>query len=310
MGGKNKTTQTSKREMPAYVRQGNEALVGRAQDILNRDYTAFNGPRVAGISQNEQMATDMARNNAGLSQGYVQQGADALGRLTSWDKANVGAYMNPYVENVLNNQQRGLNRQFEGRQSELARTSGMRGAFGGGRQSAMESQLAKDQLETTGDMWGQGYKSAFDNAGQMWSQDQNRLIAEAGAYGNLAGTSDQSTRTNIQNLTGTGMIGRGIDQAQMDVNYADFIERRDWDVNNMGPLLQAMSVAPGAADTKETTTTETKQSKLGSALGLAATVGGFMATGGMSSLGGLIKAGVGLLGSQAGGAGGSAGGQM
>ena len=284
MGGKKKTKQTDKTIMPEYVRRGNETLVNRGIDIANREYTPYTGDRVAGLSENEQMASRLAREGMGQGTKYISQGADALGRLTTFDQANIGAYMNPYIENVVRNQQRGVNEAFERNAADLKRTGGMRSAFGGGRQTALEGDLSENYLQQTGDLWDAGYSRAFDNAGQMWGRDMDRTIAEAGAYGDLASRQGQSTASDIRNLAATGLVERGVDQAQKDFDYGQFIESRDWDVTNMEPLLRAMQVAPGAADITKTSTTETKDSKLGQALGLATSVAGFMATGGMSSL--------------------------
>lgn len=275
-----KKSQSTSTELPDYITSGSEAAVGRGMEALNRPYTPYEDERVAGLSENEAMASQMARDTAGVGMGYLSQGADALGGITSFDQANIGAYMNPYIEQVLNRQQEALGEAYGGRKSELGQKAGMVSAFGGGRQTALETGLEEEYLDSTAAMQEAGLASAFDRATGLWGSDMDRLIAQSGAYGGLAGQAGASASSDIRNLAGTGLTERSIDQAQKDFDYQQFIESRDWDINNLGPLLEALSMAPY----ETTTTSETEGSKLGTAVGLASTIGGFLAGGGIGGL--------------------------
>jgi len=287
MGGSKKSTSTTKNEIPAWLESGSKEAVGMARGIADRAYEGYGGQRVAGLSENEKLASEMAR-GLGSNAQYFDRGATALGGIKSMENADLSGYMNPYRENVLNNAQRGLNRQFESQRSDLARTSSMRGAFGGGRQTALQSGLDRAQLESTGDMWAQGYDQAFQNAQSAFQAEQDRKIAEAGAFGSLGAQAIGSGAQATAALAGTGATERSIDQAQADFDYGQFLERRDWDVTNLEPLLAALSTVPHS--TTQTTTNKSKGSALSTLVGAATTLGGAYLTGGGSLLLGGAKA--------------------
>jgi hypothetical protein len=49
----------------------------------------------------------------------------------------------------------------------------------------------------------------------------------------------------ITDLLRTGGADRLMRQMELDVDYADFIEQRDWSVNNLQPLMAAVGSAAG-----------------------------------------------------------------
>jgi predicted phage tail protein len=86
---------------------------------------------------------------------------------------------------------------------------------------------------------------------------------------------------DIQNLLTTGGIKRQLEQAGLDFDYGQFIEARDWDVNNLGTLIDTLSTVPHT----KTRTEKQKKGALGTILGVAATVAGAYFTGGASLMG-------------------------
>jgi hypothetical protein len=301
MGSKTKKTTTT-RELPSWVTDASKQAIGMGQNIANREYQGYTGDRIAGLSQNEQLASERARTGFGSANDYFSRGAGALGGLQSWTQADHGAYMNPYISQVVDNQMRGVGRQFDTKKSELQRTAGMRSAFGGGRQAMLEGQLDRSQLETTGDIYAAGYGSAYDRAQNVFAQEQQRKIAEAGAYGALGAGQAGVAGQEIDALSRTGLTERTVDQAQRDFDYGQFIEQRDWDVTNLEPLLRSIQMA------KHGDTTKTKEKTSGGGLsqlaGLAATAASAYMTGGLSLAMGAgasaLGGGGGLVGSVAG----------
>jgi hypothetical protein len=273
MGSKTKKT-TSTTTLPSWVTDASQKAIGIGEKIADREYQGYTGERVAGLSQNEQAAAELARTGFGGATDYFQSGARALGGLGSWVDADHSKFMNPYIENVVNRQQRDVGRGFDAKRAELARTSGMRSAFGGGRQTALESDLDKNYLETTGDISEAGYASAYDRAADIYAQEQQRKIGEAAAFGSLGSGAAGVAGAQIGALSETGRAGREIEQMGKDFDYMQFIERRDWDVNNLQPLLAAIQGA------KHGQTTTDKQKTSGGGLtqlaGLAAVAGGVM----------------------------------
>jgi hypothetical protein len=272
MGSKSKKTKRTE-SMPEWINSASQKAVGIGENIATREYTPFQGERVAGLSDNEMLASERARDGFGSANDYFNQGASALGGVQSWTQADHQAYMNPYIENVVNRQQRDVGRTFDRKRADLARTSGMRSAFGGGRQTMMEGDLSKNYLETAGDISEAGYSRAFDQAAQIFGDEQNRKIATAGAFGSLGASSGSMAGQEVDSLLRTGATERGVDQMGKDFDYLQFIESRDWDVNNLEPLLRAIQMAK-----HDKTTTETQKTSGG---GLSALAGAAMVVGGV-----------------------------
>ena len=273
MGSKTKKTKT-KTELPSWVTDASRSAIAKGEAISNREYQGFTGDRVAGLSENEEMASDVARTGFGGAQDFFRQGGEALGNQQSWTQADRNAFMNPYIETVVNKQLRDTGRSFDQKRAGLERTSSMRSAFGGGRQTMLESNLDRDHLETVGDISGAGYASAYDKAMDQFNQEQQRNIGTAAAFGSLGSGTAGAAGAQVGALASTGQTEREVDQLGKDFDYMQFIEQRDWDVNNLEPLLRSIQAA------KHGQTSSTKEKTSGGGLtqiaGMAAVVGGFM----------------------------------
>lgn len=143
---------------------------------------------------------------AGMS--YVPMGVQA-GQIAN---TNLGAYMNPYRQNVVE----GLGNQAFSNYNQMANQLGTEatraGAFGGSRhgvaQGAMGAQVQKDLNQQIGNLMYQGY----GNAQQMAQQDiANRMQAQlANQQAGLAGA--QTRLGAAQQMGGLAQTGFGMGQ--------------------------------------------------------------------------------------------------
>lgn len=132
---------TSVANLPQWMSDYTQGLLGRANAIGAEPYQSYQGPRIAGFTPDTTRAFDMTRTNAGLAQGVLQQGQNPLlaagsasglgaaspyisqaqGALSQATQAGglqqagsmiqgagnanypgaVGQYMNPYIDNVI-----------------------------------------------------------------------------------------------------------------------------------------------------------------------------------------------------------------
>jgi len=284
MGGSKTTTETNttqQNQLPSYINQGSQAAVQGGIDRTNQEYENYGGQRIAGLSENEQMGMEGFRNEYGRYDQDFDSARGALDSVTSFtDEGVMEQYMNPYIEGVLQPTARRHDRAFGERSAELRRTSGMRGAFGG-RQRVAESLNEQQNQETLDDLWASGYGTAFDKATQLHGREQDRQLALAGEYGanaqREAGTNSQALR----NLMESGFIDRTVDQSEKDFQYMEFIEERDWDINNAGQLANILATVPSEStvQTDSTQTTETAANPVKTLIGVAALVGGAIMVG-------------------------------
>lgn len=273
MGSKTKKT-TEKTTLPSWVTDASKKAVAMGEKIADREYEGYTGQRVAQLSQNEQAASELARTGFGSATDYFNQGASALQGIGSWADADRSKYMNPYIEDVVNRQLRDAGRAFDTRRADLQRTAGMRSAFGGGRQAALETGLEGKYLEGVGDISAQGYATAYDRAMDQFNTEQQRKVAEAAAFGSLGSGAAGTTAEAVGALSSTGAAERQVDQMGKDFDYMQFIERRDWDVNNLEPLLAAIQGAKHGQT--KSTKEKTSGGGLSTVVGMAALVGGVM----------------------------------
>lgn len=139
-------------------------------------------------------------NTAGQAQGLqnlgmqaVQQGRQYAQDIT--DPYRTQAFMSPYMQNVVNAQQREAQRQSDIAAQGLKSQATKAGAFGGGRQAIMEAERQRNLATQLGDIQAQGLQSAFQNAQQQQLAAQNQAMQGLG-------TGIQGYGQGIQGQTG------------------------------------------------------------------------------------------------------------
>lgn len=255
------------RKRPSHIVDAEKFAVERGREIADRPYQAFSGQRVAGLSGNERMASQLARTGQDEARGYIKQAGDRVSQLGSFADADIAGYTNPYVDAVLSPQLREANRAFDRSRSALLNTKA--GAWGGDRVAFEASELARQHGELITDITARAHSEAFDRATQLWSQDQDRQLRAAEALRAVGGDVAQLNREQIQDLMATGGVERLLKQAELDFDYQQFLENRDWSITNLQPLLDTISVAQGGERNRQP-----EADPWGAALGAAATVAG------------------------------------
>ena len=140
----------------------------------------------------------MAQQAAGAGQQYQQMATDPNA---------ISAYMSPYMQNVVDTQQREAVRQ-----SDIQRTANMgqaaqQGAFGGGRQAIIEAERQRNLGTQLGSIQAQGSQNAFQQAqqAQQYGADMNLkgLTAGANIYGQGLTAQQQAIQ---QAMSGAGQL--------------------------------------------------------------------------------------------------------
>lgn len=261
----------SKTSDPPWVQEASRTALDKATTISNRQYTPYAGQRVAGLSRNELSAEDMARSTEGRS--YLDKAGGELGKMQDFSSSALERYKNPYIESVLQPQLREQNTAYQREKSALANSKA--DARGGDRQVLAQSALQRNHMQNITDVTGKTNADAYTAATQAFFQDQDRHARAAQAYQSLGGDVSRMNTQQIQDLMATGGTRRLLEQADLDFDYQQFTENRDWDTNNLEPLLNAISASKGVSRT----TTGPQASPWGQALGAAATVAGMYYTG-------------------------------
>lgn len=276
MGSKKTKSKTSYKPA-AFIERGAQSALGKAQEWANRPYEAYGGERVAGLGANEQLGADFAAETAG---DYAAPLAESRQRFS---EADMGGYMNPYVQGVIDPALNDLAKQQAGRRAEMAGALSSAGAYGSraALQLAESDSLAdQDAARLAGNLRFESFEAAADR----WQSDQQRILRSIGV--------EQAAKTGDYNrLMGSGQVQRYVDQAQKDFDYQQFTEERDWGGKQAALLTDILQGLKGSYST----TTKTKQkAKAGLAdyVGAATAIGGgIFAMGGSTAAGSLAKAG-------------------
>jgi hypothetical protein len=197
----NSTTTTN--NLPEYARPYFENILNRAQGESYREYTPYQGQRIAGFTPDQQAVQSDIRDmqtpgqfgaasglaNAaamgsfsasqydptsvtnqqvgmpGLNQ-YQLQGPQAFGN------AQAEQYMSPYVQNVLDVQKREA--VHDARKTQLATDLGAarQGTYGGARQLLATTERERALGQQLGDIQARGLQNSYENAQGQFERDR------------------------------------------------------------------------------------------------------------------------------------------
>ena len=302
-------TQTTS-NLPEYVEPYFKRLLDRAEGQTNLPYETYDQSRIAlpttAGAASETMVTEIAQDPttsamfdvAGLE--FAEQiarptqftGTDLAGQfdptatyeayaaptesvMAATDpRNNLQSFINPYLENVLAQQEASAKRRFD--EAQAARDFQARDAFSGSRRFVPTALAQRDLDERLDRMGGEARSQAFDRAlaaatGQQElavktraqalqdaaaQQDRRLKAAEtadrlglAGAEA-LLGVAPAKQRTRLEQASSLGAVGeaqRLRNQAELDQAYQDFINQRDYErgqLQFLSSILRGVPITP------------------------------------------------------------------
>jgi len=188
-GGSNSSgTSTQIQDVPEWARGYAKKALGTAEQLTDIDknpYQAYGGERQAQFTPLQQQSYQGAAN--------MQAGPGAF-------QSQIGSYMSPYMQNVVNAQQIDASRQAgiagQAQQAQAARA----GAFGGSGDYLMRSQAAGNLARQKGDIQARGLQSAYDNATNQYNMGQSQNMAINQLQNQYGGQQQQQ----VQNILNQG----------------------------------------------------------------------------------------------------------
>lgn len=209
-------------------------MLGRGKALADMPYQSYQGQLSAGPSNLQNQAFQGLANltiPTGQQTTFTPQSFTAPGTAQQ--------FMNPYMQSALAPQINELARQNaiqrEQTRSELAKA----GAYGGGRQAIMESELNRNLNDQIARVLGQGYLDAYNQAANQFNTEQNLGLQATGQnqqYGLAALNAQQQG----------GAMQRDIAQQGVQADLAQFNEERMFpykQVQFMQSLLQGLPLA-------------------------------------------------------------------
>jgi hypothetical protein len=275
--------------MPKWYSDYTQGLIGKANAVAAEGYQPYEGPRIAGLNQDQKQSFDMTRGNIGSYQpaidtanAYTQQAGNTniVGAASPYMDAasgttygNIGNYMNPYVDQVIDRAGTLAGRQFNEKiMPTLNSTFTRNGQFGSTAHQRQAGESARDLAEGLQGQSQAAMADAYTTAGTQYQADAARNVQLGTLAGNLGnaqgqlqlGAGNQSAKIGelLQNLglkdaASLQTIG-GQEQAQtqknLDLGYQDFENQKNFPketVDWLSTVIRGMQ--PGSTKT----TTET-----------------------------------------------------
>jgi hypothetical protein len=285
-----------------------ERLMGRVEEQSLQPYEEFGGPRLAASEDFADIGAsrDMTRGIAGtgitglpLAQAAAagnilearRLGEYGPGQFTEFDFGparqftgeEVGQYMSPYMENVLDVQKASAIEDFDRLRGARNTRAVQAGAFGGSRQGVQEALAEEALMKQMGQIDATGRQAAFEQAAQMFGTDRAAQMAQQQAQagelqrvqtgteasrqfgagqglaalgaagteaGRLVALGEQERASQIQNAQLLEAIGRaqqGEAQTGLDIGYQDFLRQQGYPQEQLGFYSDVLRGLPVAA---------------------------------------------------------------
>jgi hypothetical protein len=203
-GGGGDTVSTQIVDLPEWATEYGKEGLATAQTLTNLEknpYKTYTGDRTAGFSGLQQTAMQNAYNMApstGTNAAMGLAGAAGLNALnTQYDPASfnvnqlqtgsftqpgaASAYMNPYMQNVVDIEKREAQNQADIAGTSRSAQAVKAGAFGGSRQAVLEAEAERNLAQQMGDIQAKGSSAAYNQAMQQFNAEQQLgLTAQTG----------------------------------------------------------------------------------------------------------------------------------
>ena len=146
------------------------------------------------------------------------QGAGNVGTQSFTQPGAANAYMSPYMQSVVDIQQREAQRQADIASTKRGAGFAQAGAFGGSRQAIENAEAARNLATQKGDIQAQGSQAAFQNAQQQFNAEQQARLAaqqsnqQAGLTTGMQNLNAQQ-QANVQNAANQ-MQAQGMNSQQ------------------------------------------------------------------------------------------------
>jgi hypothetical protein len=287
-------SQTS--EFPTELKPYIKDVLGKAQAIQEKreteGYIPYEGPQIAEFSPEQQEAF------TGIS-GLVGQGAqyfDPATRLAASSAiapraGEVQQYMSPYMQNVVDIQQREARRQADVAEQQLGAQAVGAGGYGGSRQAILEAEQQRNLQTQLGDIQGRGLAAAYEDAQARMAAQRGRELAASGQFAQLGQIAPQQALKELTALEAVGAQQQAQSQRGLDIARSQFEAEQTFPEQTLQQyqsVIRGFPLAPTTYQPSQTTTPSPSYLQQFAGLGgLAATTigafGGFKAKGGLVS---------------------------
>lgn len=258
-------TQTN---LPEYARPYFENLLQRGQAESYREYTPYQGQRIADFSPGQTAAQTETLGMTTPGQFAPATGGTTAGAALGLGSAAQGLgaaftdptqMMSPYYQGVVDVQKREAVRDAQKTQLGANLAAARQGTYGGARQLLAQTERERNLGQQLGDIQSRGLQAAYEAAaqrgqmlGQLGMQGLGMGLQGSQQLGQLGAQQQQTDLARIQAQAAAGAEQRQLEQQRLDTSYADFLRQRDYPMEQLSyfnSLLRGIPVQMGSTAT-------------------------------------------------------------
>ena len=241
-----------------------QGLIGAGTVAPMSQFQQALGTQLAGMTAPSQYALAEQAGQTGAAGLQALMGVQA----PEFGSAQAQQYMSPYMQNVVDIQQRQAI--DAARQAQLGGNlaAARQGTYGGARQALLQAQREAGLRTQLGDIQAQGLQRSYEQAQQQFERDraaglqagQTRLAAAQGLGGlaqTFGGLGTQQLAGELDILKTQGAFGdlqRSIAQQEMDAQRQSLMDQAQYGQTQVGQLSNLLRGVP-LSDTTQATTT-------------------------------------------------------
>ena len=176
------------------------------------DTSQFTGRQfVAGEDPLQTQAINLATQGIGGYQPYLQTAQTLTGPGAGTGAGSVASFMSPYQQGVIDETLRQYDLSRAGGMQQIGQQAYTQGAFGGGRQGALEGQYMADTALGRAGITAQLSQQAFQNA----QQQRQQALQNQFALSNFART---GLASDVSSLGQLGAFRQGLEQSKLQAD--------------------------------------------------------------------------------------------
>ena len=270
------STSTTKTEIAPFMEEAAKEGLGKARaltDTTANPYTAYTGERIAEFDplQNKFFSGVESLRPSGSIGAASDIAGEASKRALgmSYDPyktgqfgAQAGQYMDPYMQNVVDIQQREAQRTADIQGTQRGADAVKSGAFGGSRQAIMDAEAARNLSTQKGDIQARGLQDAYTRGLDQFNKEQATAESsrQFGSGLGLKGLEAALTASGRLGELGTAEFSQEIDalgaqqkagaqrqtqeQSKLQTDYEEFLKQNKYPYEQLEFMSNIMRGTP------------------------------------------------------------------
>lgn len=247
---------TSTRQIPDWMLAAGKENYEFGRTLTSQPYSPYGAPRVAAPSADTLSAYSGVRENVGAYRpGLKAAGESAAAGARPLSSMNLDAYMNPFVQGVIEPTTREIRRQGQIARKGINARATRAGAYGSDRHGVVESEQRRNEGQLIADIVAKLQMENFYNAEQMATTDRRLALTAAPTMANIAG---QESRYGYEDAARLGTIGaqqEGRTQIGLDLAYQDWLRQQRYPYEQLDTRMDLLARQPYEGKTVTETAT-------------------------------------------------------